>query len=149
MILSDLLEALLDKASTWVTTPRAFISHALPPMDCDSLVVWTDTINATAPNKGVCSVVSKWTVHVSRYKCVPTMDNDGNALPASEYQDSALDLAEEGASIWYGVIDAWSDGSLFDGLIGCEAIDFTQGMRALVPQGGIGGWDLTIIVSLP
>lgn len=150
MALRDLLCALLAEAETWIPDAgRSYISHGLPAADCDSLVVWTSSINATQPNKSACSIVSKWTVHVSRFKCVPTMDEQGNALPSIEYEESALDLADEGDEIWYGCIEAWADGSLFDGAIGCAQIDLSQGMSAIPPAGGFGGWDLTIVVDLP
>jgi hypothetical protein len=149
-MLSDLLEALLAEAQTWVPdASRNYIAHGTPAMDCDSLVVWTSSILATQPNKQVCSVQSLWTVHVSRFKCVPTMDESGNALPESMYQDSALDLADEGEAIWYGVIEAWADGTLFDGRIGCSEIDLRQGLSTIDPQGSFGGWDLIIVVTLP
>jgi len=150
MALPELLEAVLAEAETWIPdAERSYIAHGRPAADCDSLVVWTESIAATQPNKNVCSIVSKWTLHVSRFKCVPTMDESGNALPAEDYQESALDLALDGAAIWYGVIEAWIDGTLFDGAIGCTEIDLTQGLSAIEPAGGMGGWDLVIIVTLP
>jgi hypothetical protein len=150
MAISDLLESLLAEAMTWVPdAERNYVAHGRPAADCDSLVVWTETITATRPHKAVCQIESKWTVHVSRFKCVPTLDDNGNALPAQEYEDSALDLANEGEAIWYGAIGAWADGTLFDGAIGCTEIDFTQGLSVIEPQGGMGGWDLVLVVSLP
>jgi hypothetical protein len=149
-MLSDLLEALLASAETWVpSAERSYITHGRAVADCDSLVVWTESIVATQPNKAVCSIQSLWTVHVTRFKCVPTIDESGNAEEPEVYQASALDLANEGEAIWYGVIGAWADGTLFDGAIGCAQIDLRSGLSAIEPQGGMGGWDLTIVVTLP
>lgn len=151
--LSDLLESLLSVAETWVTTPRAYISHGRPVADCDSLAVYVGAIRATQPNKNVCAVTPLATLHVVRFVCVPTMEEDGSAPPAADLTESALDLADDADSIFYGAVNAWAAGTLFPdgqggGLVSCSEIDFGDGIAVLEPQGGIGGWDLTIRVLL-
>jgi hypothetical protein len=144
--LSDYLDGLLDSADSWVTTSRSFVSHGRPVAACDELAVWCERIDAGQTPKGPCQLQPSITLHVTLFRCVPTMAEDGNELPAAVYDASAHELADDGWAIWLGILHGYHNGGLFGDTITCEceALDLTGGVVALEPQGGMGGWDATL-----
>lgn len=147
---SEMLSGLLETAEVWVSSERAYIAHGRAVADCESLVIWLERVDARQEAKPACQVQSIATFHVTRFLCAPTMEEDGSPLPASVYEASALQLADDGDAIWYGALSAWHDATLFGEELGikCSEVDLTRGMVALDPSGGIAGWDLVIRVTL-
>lgn len=143
--MADYLQGLFAVAQTWVDTPRAYINAGRPPGDCDSLVVWCERVDSITERKGSCSGINRATFHVTRFMCVPTMTDDGEALPADDVTALALRHARDGWAIWKGITAGWSAGTLFGGLgVECSSIDLSQGMVAIENQGGMTGWDAVI-----
>lgn len=144
--LSDYLIGLLDSADTWVTASRSFVSHGKPVPACDELAVWCERMDAGQVPKGPCQTTPNITLHVTLFRCVPTMAEDGSELPADVYEASALALADDGWAILRGIVDGYHNGGLFGSDIAttCEALDITGGVVALEPQGGMGGWDAIV-----
>lgn len=144
--LRNLLIALLDSAEGWLPTiDRTFVSAGRPVPECEALTVWLETINALGSAKNGCSIEPKATFHVTLYQCAESTSDAGSL------NDEALRLADQAWALWTGCLASWKDGTLFgeDASVACSSIDLTRGMIVVDPSvDGIGGWDLTIVVSL-
>ena len=145
-----MLEDLLAHAQVWVPqATRALVSQGLPAADCGLLAVWIEQVDAgPGAIKTACSVEPRALFHVTYYGCTPVLDAQGNPPPADAITENALDFADAGEAIWYGIIndlrnggDLWTD-------FRCSNIDLTRGMRVITPLGGLAGWDASIIVTL-
>ena len=149
MPIRDLLEDLLALAQTWVPeATRALVTQGRPAGDCGLLAVWVEQFDAGPPGvKTACSVIPRALFHVSYFNCTPVLDAQGNPPSAEAITDNALDFADAGEAIWWGIIAAWSAGTLFEGMT-CNDIDLTRGMLVKEPLGGLAGWDASIIVTL-
>jgi hypothetical protein len=148
--LVDMLTQLLEDAQVWVPgASRAIVTQGAPAADCALLAVWAEKADGGpfGQAKAACQIQPRWWLHVTYWGCTPVMQNDGTAPPADVLTANALDFAAVGDAIWHGIIDQWHAGTLLDGYA-CGSIDLTQGMRTLPPQGGMAGWDATIIVTL-
>lgn len=148
--LRDILTSLLEQAQTWVPdTDRAVVSQGLPVPECSVLGVWCERMDAgpSSVAKSGCHVEPRAWLHVSYWACAAGPKRDGSAPDAEDITDNALDFADVGEAIWSGIIAAVTGGTLIEGLT-CSSTDLSQGMRVLTPQGGMAGWDATIIVSL-
>jgi hypothetical protein len=133
---------------------RTFLSHGQPPgepTECaETLASWIAGIALTPPpptGKRGCTSKSVLSLHLTLYRCVPTMDDDGTPPAPDELSLSAEGLQFDGWGMWREVHRGWTSGTLFDDL-GCEAIDLSRGMVVLPPLGGLAGWDITVLVTL-
>ncbi len=152
---SDFINTLLDSylaallaglASNGLEAPdRSFVSHTAPPWDlgeCETLAVWHGPIvQRQIVDGNACMVQPETLVCADLLRCVPTMDDQGNAPPASDLTDSAHALNR----------DVWVLQNLtykfVAGDIGCE-VKRLEPAVAFVPQGGIAGWRVCFAVSL-
>ena len=143
--LRNLLLGLLDSAQDWLPAiERAFVSQGRPEPECEALAVWLESLTAPNPAKVGCSVEPRALFHVTLYQCVTA------STAADVIQRDALVLADEAWAMWCGILAGFRDGTLFgeDASVACGQIDLSRGMVVVTNQGGIGGWDAQIIVTL-
>ena len=158
--LVTLAQSLLDVAAAALTAAgqdvpdRVFISASQPPAEptecAETLAAWPGplrTVPVPPLQKRGCTSKTLAELHVTLYRCVPIMQEDGTPPTVAELDASGKSLAVDGWVIWRAVLRAWSDGTLFDD-ISCQSIDLSRGMINLPPLGGIAGWDITVLVSL-
>jgi len=148
--LSGMLEHLLSRAESWVPgASRTLITQGRPAADCRLLAVWVERVDAGIGGtlvKTACMIEPRATFHVTYWGCTPTQE--GRAAPtAAAITDNALDFADVGDAIWSGIVEDWAGKNLVEGA-NCGTIDLSQGMSVLDPQGGLAGWEATIIVTL-
>lgn len=160
-----LCEELLDAATDALNTipladplllgapDRRFVNPGLPAFDCcDQLTVHTDRVAdaatlapALSPGKrhtlGKKNVVS---LIITSTRCIPT-GVDGPAgtfqLPEpAELSASAEQINADGWALWNHIYNLLAAGDL---LSRCSNVVF-DGLVSVPPQGGCGGWTLTI-----
>lgn len=145
-----MLEQLLDNAETWVPgAARTLVSQGSPAADCGLLGVWLERVDTGAPGgvKAPCNIQPRGWFHVTYWGCTPLQKANGDPPDAADITVNALEFATVGGAMWSGIVTQWHAGTLWDDM-GCEDMDLSQGMRVLPPQGGLAGWDATIIVTL-
>lgn len=155
-----LLSSLLATASGALTAAgqsvpvRQFVSASQPPAEptecAETLAVWSGPLRTVPPPPGGkrgCTSKTIAELHVTLYRCVPTMQETGTPPIPADLDASGSSLAVDGWVIWRGVLTKWSDGTLFPDL-GCEQVDLTRGAVNLPPLGGLAGWDVTVLVTL-
>jgi hypothetical protein len=136
---------------------RAYVSPGQPPIDCEQLVVWNESIGesqflagsgaesrAKAINRGG---LAKATVRIQIVRCVPLPSTNGGRVtwPApTDLALSALQIDEDGWALWLGLNDALKHGDLHEACSGAERL----GAEKILLQGGFGGWNFSYRVPL-
>lgn len=155
-----LCDSLLDVAAAALTAAsrdvpaRQFVSASQPPgepTECaETLAAWPGPLRLPPPPPGGqrgCTSKTVAELHLTLYRCVPTMQEDGTPPTTAELDASGRGLAVDGWVIWRAILNGWSDGTLFED-IGCQVIDLSRGAVNLPPLGGLAGWDVTVLVTL-
>lgn len=90
-----------------------------------------------------CSTKSVVEINLTLYRCVPTMEEDGSPPDPADLDASGKALATDGWVLWFGILRAWGDGTLFEDLeLTCQQFDVSGGTLSLPPTGGLAGWSL-------
>lgn len=158
-ILADVAQDLLDNGVASLTAAgrtipdRLMVTHGQPVgemlEDCvETLAAWVSAIGIPprppGTNHAGCSTKSVVSLNLTLYRCVPTMQEDGSPFEPAVYDASGKALATDGWVLWFGILAAWGDGSLFEDLgLACSAFDVSGGTISLPPTGGLAGWNLT------
>jgi len=131
---------------------QAFLNPGLPAFDtsCDFVCVWMGAENLavspgipTAQNFRTGPRVNLVTLNVTSGRCLHTSRAGGVPSLAQKNQDAIVHM-QDGQALWNEIGDAIADG-LFKGT--CRQITM-QGMTAYTPQGGLGGWNLVVVVQI-
>lgn len=120
---------------------RRYVSIGLPALDCEQLVVSIDRIVGHEGNPGSesnnpvrCLIMRAVELTVWLVRCVPTLDDDGNAPSAESIDDSSELIAGDPQAILTALLGAYRDGDV-GSTWGVVFLDW----RALTPQGGLAG----------
>lgn len=162
-ILADVLQDILECGEASLIAAgrdlpaRRFVSHGQPPGELltgdgdecspSTLAAWCARITVPPKPQGMtgsgCSTKSIVELHLTLYRCVPTLLEDGSPPDPADLDASGKALATDGWVLWFGMLKSWGDGSLFDDLeLSCSAFDPAGGGIALPPTGGLAGWDI-------
>lgn len=150
--LLDTAEAALATASGGPVT-QAWMSPGMPAFDvqCDFVAVWEGAA-AFASSGGIPASQQfrtgpRITIHalnVTTGRCLAT-GVGGRPPTVAQKTADAVKHMEDGQALWNGVSAEIAAGELFGGT--CSQITL-QGMVAYTPQGGVGGWNLTVAVQI-
>jgi len=147
------LDTIPDFAPALVGAPeRSFISPGLPALDCcDQLTVHSPVVLDTplqpgglAEGKKCAARKTVVTMQVTITRCIPVIGDDGEWPLPSEMEDAAAQLNADAWALWNHLYNLICSGQLFTL---CGEV-FWDGLRSMNPQGGCGGWVLTLRVTL-
>ena len=150
----------LDTIPTFIPTlegapDRSFISPGIPVFDCcEMLAVHVDSVfeSDTSPGGLAVSRRASWgrinlpTLVASVVRCVPTAGGSQlDELPTTaSLQDAAEQINADGWALWNHLFNMIRAGELF---ALCDEV-FWEGLRAIAPSGGCGGWVISFRVQL-
>lgn len=150
-LLLDTAEAALQTTAAGFTG-EAYLSPGQPSFDtqCDFVCVWQSGL-ALAPSGIIPQSqlmrtgprVDLVTLNVTNGRCL-TVNAPMGVPPFTAQTADAVIHMEDAQALWVGISDALADG-LLDGT--CKQITL-QGMTAYTPQGGVGGWNLVLVVQI-
>lgn len=148
-VVETLLTDLLASTVAVLENPpaRRFVAHGLWAHDCESVTVKLGDLKfETMANVNI-ATASLVTLHATIVRCYNTADEHGEAPAAATIQVDALSLADDAADLMNGLCERWAAGTLFPNVpeFGCGTVDF-PGLRAIGPEGGLAGWECTLIV---
>lgn len=131
---------------------RAFVSPGLPALDCcDQLTVHAQSIidapispGGLAAGKKCAARIGHVGLVVTITRCIPTLDEAGNYPLPSSMEFAAAQTNADAWALWQHIYDLVCDEQLFSL---CKEV-FWDGLRALNPQGGCGGWVMNLRVTL-
>lgn len=134
---------------------RSFISPGIPVWDCcEQLTVHVDgvTESATSPQglgsgrRQAFGRINLVTMIATVTRCVPVAGGTGlDALPRIEDLEAAAEqIHADGWALWNHIFNKIRAKELF---AICDEI-FWNGLRAVAPSGGCGGWTLSLSVQL-
>lgn len=132
---------------------RSYVSTGTPIPDCGQLTVHADrfrpsqklTGSQTDP-RGTREIVTVCDVIVTYYRCVTTLMT-GGAIPDADVLDAdGVALSDIGATLWFGLIGATLDGTLFPALVR-PAVLWRDAVQ-INPQSGLAGWRATMEVTV-
>lgn len=151
-------QLLLDTAEAALQTTAAgfggatYLSPGSPSFDtqCDFVCVWQSGLALAAsgliPGSQLMRTgprIDLVTLNVTNGRCLNVNAPMGVPPFTAQTADAVIHM-EDAQALWVGISDALSDGML-DGT--CKQITL-QGMTAYTPQGGVGGWNLVIVVQI-
>lgn len=128
----------------------AMLVHGEAADDCGQLIVrltqsyigTTDSETQALRGPGGFGLVAEWEVRSLR--CVHTIDAKAGPPTATEQQEDAEVLLQDGWAIYKGLVDAILAG---DVLSTCQQTVITA-LAPVGPEGGIGGWTFTVRAQL-
>lgn len=134
---------------------RSFISPGIPVWDCcEQLTVHVDGVaeNATSPlglatgRRQVYGRINLVTLIATLTRCVPVVGGTQmDALPRIEDMEAAAEqIHADGWAIWNHIFNMIRAKELF---ALCDEI-YWNGLRAVAPSGGCGGWTFSVSVQL-
>lgn len=131
---------------------RRYVSPGTPAFDCcDQLTVHaqaiTETLDRNGLNQGIKhrlqSRVNLVQLVATATRCIPQLE--GESFPSATDLEAAAEQTNADAwALWNHVWNLARSGSLFTL---CDEV-FWDGMRAINPSGGCGGWTLTLRAEL-
>jgi hypothetical protein len=127
----------------------AFISPGSPALDCcEQLAVYVSSISdqpLTGPSPSAPKAkINNVTLVAVATRCIPTSDNDGNPPSEAAQTAAAAQINLDAWALWNHLFNLMDAGMLFDR---CGNVVFA-GLQVLIPQGGCGGVQVTVRVSL-
>ncbi len=132
---------------------RRFVSPGIPVWDCCEqlavhvpIMIEADTtpgglMGGKRTNLGYINHV---TFLATVTRCVPTMDNDGNPPLPAALAASAEQIDADGWALWNHLHNLKASAQL---LTLCDEM-FFDGILAVAPSGGCGGWTVTIRAAI-
>lgn len=128
---------------------RAFTSSGQPALDCcedGQLSVNAAAISASPATGQTCKSgrTNYVGLTVTIGRCIPVGGDQGLPPSSEELDDAAAQTNADAWALWNHLYGLWCAGLLFSM---CGGV-FWDGMRALQPSGGCGGWVLALRVSL-
>lgn len=166
-IVFDLEGSILAAAETALTDSafgslpeHRFVAHGRPPDDCcDHLVVWAERIYPTRAfpailgEPQVCEDVRMAVSVVITYvrNCYPTLvDNRADPFPAdADIMAATLKLHTDARLLWCGVMAAYDDGVIYDGIDEPKGDVVWGTMLPRANEGGCAGWEWRNVWELP
>lgn len=159
--LGDMLEAVRDAAEDGLDPARtghALPNHVLVTQNAPAVDLCTDDgvlavyvwraphihPRTVARMPSTCLVTVTAELVIELWRCVPTLDDEGNPRPDVDYENSALDLATDLWCMLTHLYVAWQDGDLG---APCKAVTFGA-VQPLGPSGGVAGWRIPLTVHL-
>lgn len=147
----DLLEVAVDALDSIPTfdpglagaPDRSYVSPGMPSFDCcDQLTVHIPGVNElpqanNTHQQGARKNIVIFTVTATR--CIPSLEN-GNIPEAAEITAAAAQTNADGWALWNHIWNAIRSGELFSI---CGPVSW-DGLRAINPSGGCGGYVLTL-----
>lgn len=155
----DLLDAavfaLTPSGDPYVDDPRTappaaqYVAHGLNfAWDCELLAASVVGVRLERQAGRGCATIPVATLALTLLRCYPKAGDGGDAIPSSDEIDTAAKvLTVDAAALAGGLVDAWSDGSLFTA-VPCSAVTIIPGVEPLGPAGGYAGWRVTLEVRL-
>jgi hypothetical protein len=144
------LDTIPTLASGYGGSPaRAFISPGPAVLDCCEqltvhIVAVGEGASAPAPPRTARARINKVTLVALAARCVPVPDSNGDPPSPDAQQAAGYQLALDKWALWNHLFNMVDQGFLFDT---CGDVEWL-GLTALTPQGGCGGSQLTVRVSL-
>jgi hypothetical protein len=131
---------------------RSYVSPGLPALDCcDQLTVHAASIadavtspGALSAGRKIAAKINQIGLQVTITRCIPVVDDSGTLPTAEEMAAAAEQTNADAWALWNHLYNLWRADLLFSL---CGEV-FWDGMRSLNPQGGCGGWVLSLRVSL-
>ena len=131
---------------------RAFVSPGLPALDCcDQLTVHAQQILAAPTSPGGLATGKKCPARIGQValvvtitRCIPVLDDAGTWPPPEEIEQAAVQTNADAWALWEHIYALVCSEALFSL---CKEV-FWDGLRALSPQGGCGGWVMNLRVTL-
>lgn len=128
---------------------RAYVNNGVPVADCpDQLVVWSSALREepTGAEKEATSVlwINAAEFHVQIFRCQPTPQNANTIIPATALTRAARQSNADAWALWNHLHNLRYAGLLF---AKCERVRW-DGMTAIEPSGGVGGWELVVRAQL-
>lgn len=150
-LIRDLLTDLLDAAVAVLDSPpdRQFVAFGGFAHDCELVAVQAMSVRTESSELGAgfaaCAVVPVIPLRLTVVRCYPSLDSDG--IPAATaLTDASLGLADDAVAITGGLLDKWSDGTLFPTVgVDCDRVEIGT-MDPVGPSGGYAGWRITFDV---
>ena len=145
----DALDTIPGSAPGFGGSPaRSFVSPGPPALDCpDQLTVHTGPINDGRTSGPVPSApkfkINHVTLVATVARCVPIWDGQNPPTPAAQ-QAAAEQIEYDKWAMWNHLFNRWQEGLLFSR---CGDVVWV-GIQPLTNSGGIGGFTLTVRVSL-
>jgi hypothetical protein len=149
----EALDTIPDFAPDLVGAPaRAYVSPGLPALDCcDQLTVHAQQISDKPISPGGLQAGKKCAARLAEValvvtitRCIPIMgDSEDWPLPVV-MDDAAAQLDADAWALWEYLYFLVCSEALFSL---CKEV-FWDGLTALVPQGGCGGWVMNLRVTL-
>lgn len=150
-MIDDFLADLLAAAVDAITDPpaRQYIAHGQTfAHDCDLLASRLAGFEFQRTDSRGCVLIPVAVLEVTLMRCWPKAGDNGQAIPTADaITAAATALALDGESLMNGIADRVEDGSLFADRC-CADVEFTPGLQAVDPSGGLAGWTLTLTVRL-
>lgn len=130
---------------------RRYVANGVPALDApDQLTVQVarpylgrpGREDASIPRGGAFTKTVELSVMLTR--CVPVLKDDGTAPTVAKLDASAQEILRDGSLLFDGLTRVIARGELFDT---CEDVALGP-MVPYGPEGGSGGWVLTVAVQL-
>lgn len=131
---------------------RAFVSPGLPALDCcDQLAVHAQQIldkpispGGLQAGKKCAARLAEVALVITITRCIPTMDDGGQWPDPEEMELAAAQTNADAWALWEHIYFLVCSEALFSL---CKEV-FWDGLTALLPQGGCGGWVMNLRVTL-
>lgn len=150
-VANQALEAVVDRFATeGITLPdRQYVTGGLVALDCEQVVVevvrvYTGTPGAELSDPVSCAVPRSAEMRIWIVRCVPIFKDNGDPPTQSELDASGEELLTDGWVLVWGLLQEYRDGNF---LSQCDKLVIGN-LAAVGPEGGFGGWALTIQADL-
>lgn len=150
-LVRKLLTDLLAGAVAALDAPpdRQLVEHGDFAHDCEMVATNLQAVRAEQPDliRGMAGgpVIPILTLRVTLLRCYPSVGGDG--IPdAAAITAACLTLADDAVALSGGLLDRWSDGTLFP-TAGIHADRVELGsLTPVSPEGGLAGWRVDVDV---
>lgn len=162
-LLAEALDGLAESRTGHAPPSRTYVSHGEPADDtgllsCEADGQLTVHVDEDAGIEPIfrrdsnlpgtqCAFAPYARFCVTLYRCVPTIDDQGNAPNAAELDASARDLNIDAWCLFTYLATLWGNGDLFGGMFACKDVEW-EGMTPIHPRGGAAGWRICFRVQL-
>jgi len=141
----DTIPVLVGGAGLQGAPTRQYVSMGVPVADCpDQLVVWAAAIREEPTNADREATSQIWIntaeLHVQALRCQPTPKDAKSIIPAATLTAAGRQSSADAWALWNHLHNLRYAGLLFQK---CERVRW-EGMTAIEPSGGVGGWELIL-----
>lgn len=131
---------------------RAVVTPGPPAWDCEQLTVHISRVYNAGPFTEIRTrpvekhAVPTAEVVVTALRCVTSLTEQGESPSAATVNAEGEQGLVDGELLYYGLLQAIAAGGFPDG-VNCPSVRVER-MVAVGPQGGLGGWELTLTMTL-